>query len=93
VVFIGSLLILYNFFVWSSLNNSRDIVKYNYLISKPNNTSFLITISYPYNYFTSFLIHHQHDMKSQINMCIFMFILTEIKFDIEINNDELFIII
>jgi len=32
-------------------------------------------------------------MKSQINMCIFMFILTEIKFDIEINNDELFIII
>jgi hypothetical protein len=35
-------------------------------------------------------------MKSQINMCIFMFvifILIEIKFDIHINNDELLIII
>jgi hypothetical protein len=85
-----------NFFVWSSLNNFRDISNCNYLISKPNDTSFLITISYPYNYFISFLIHHQHDMKSQINMCIFMFmifILIEIKFDIDIHNDELLIII
>jgi hypothetical protein len=35
-------------------------------------------------------------MKSQINMCIFMFmifIVIEIKFKIEINNDELLIII
>jgi hypothetical protein len=60
--------------VWSSLDNSRDISKYNYFISKPNYlTSFLITtvypnnyvipfvitISYPYNYFTPFLTH-QH---------------------------------
>jgi hypothetical protein len=32
------------------------------------------------------------DMKMQINMCIFMsimFILIQIKFDIDINNDEL----
>jgi hypothetical protein len=36
------------------------------------------------------------DMKRQINMCLFMsmiFILIEIKFDIDINNDELLIII
>ncbi len=37
-------------FVWSSLDNFRDIFKYNYLLSKPNYlTSFLIGISYPYN--------------------------------------------
>jgi hypothetical protein len=43
-------------FVWSSLDNFRDIFKYNYLTSKPNYlTSFLIRISYPYNYLTSFL--------------------------------------
>jgi hypothetical protein len=54
-------------FVWLSLDNSKNISKYNYL------TSFLITISYPYNYhipsittisyiynyFTPFLTH-QH---------------------------------
>jgi hypothetical protein len=36
------------------------------------------------------------DMERQINMCLFMsmiFILIEIKFDIDINNDELLIII
>jgi hypothetical protein len=36
------------------------------------------------------------DMKRQINMCLFMsmiFILIEIKFDIDINNDELLITI
>jgi hypothetical protein len=35
------------------------------------------------------------DMKRQINMCLFMsmiFILIEIKFDIDINNDELLVI-
>jgi hypothetical protein len=35
------------------------------------------------------------NMKKQINMCFFMFmifILIEIKFDIDINNDELLII-
>jgi hypothetical protein len=35
-------------------------------------------------------------MKRQINMCFFMFmifVLIEIKFDIDINNDELLIII
>jgi hypothetical protein len=36
------------------------------------------------------------DMKRQINMCLFMsviFILIEIKFDVDIYNDELLIII
>jgi hypothetical protein len=54
-------------FVWSSLDNSRDISKYNYFISflittfYPNNylIPFVITISHPYNYFTPFLTH-QH---------------------------------
>jgi hypothetical protein len=42
----GSLLILHNFFVWFSLDNFKDIFKYNYLILKPNYfTSFLIIIS------------------------------------------------
>jgi hypothetical protein len=36
-------------FVGLSLDNSKDISKYNYL------TSFLITISYPYNYHIPFL--------------------------------------
>jgi hypothetical protein len=44
-------------FIWPHLNNSRDISKFNYLISKPNYlTSFLITTSYLYNYLTLFLI-------------------------------------
>ncbi len=44
--FMGSLLILHNFFVWFSLDNFKDIFKYNYLILKPNYfTSFLIIIS------------------------------------------------
>jgi len=36
------------------------------------------------------------DIKRQINMCLFMsmiFILIEVKFDIDINNDELLIVI
>jgi hypothetical protein len=46
------------------------------------------------NYLTSFLIitTHQYDMKRQTNMCLFIsmiIILIQIKFDIDINNDEL----
>jgi hypothetical protein len=44
-------------FIWSSLDNFKNISKYNYLISKPDYvTSFLITTSYPYNYLTPCLI-------------------------------------
>jgi len=40
----------------------------------------------------SFFLLINMDMKKQINMCLFMsmiFILIQIKFDIDINNDEL----
>jgi hypothetical protein len=85
-------------FIWSYLDNSRDISKFNYLISKPNYlTSFLITTSYLYNYLTLFLIPISPlSLPFQIIMCIFismMFILIQNKFDIDIINDELFIII
>jgi hypothetical protein len=55
--FVGFLLILHNLSYGHHLNNSKDISKYNFLISKPNYlTSFIITIFYPYNYLTPFLI-------------------------------------
>jgi hypothetical protein len=63
---------------------------YNYLVL------FLITISYPYTYFILFLTHQHGYQKKHISICLFMsmiFILIEIKFDIDINNDELLIII
>jgi len=76
-------------FIWSSLNNSKDISKYNYF------TSFLITtclynyfIFFPNNYIYFFLTH-QHGYKRKISMSLFMsmiFILIELKFDIDINN-------
>jgi hypothetical protein len=79
-------------FIWSYLNHSRDISKFKYLISKPNYlTSFLITTSNLYNYLTLFLITTSYNyFTSFISM---MFILIQNKFDIDINNDELFIII
>jgi hypothetical protein len=53
-------------FVWSSLDNFKDIFKYNYLVFKPNYlTSFLITIFYFYNYFISFSVHqHEYEKKN-----------------------------
>jgi hypothetical protein len=60
---------------------------------------FLINKSYPYTHFIPFLIllysfslPTNMDMKRQINMCFFksmIFILIQIKFDIDINNDKL----
>jgi hypothetical protein len=91
--------------IYGTLDNSKDIFKYNYLVSKPNYltfllitifylynyfTSFLITISYSYNYFTPFLTH-QHGYEKTIMSMIFTLI--ETKFDIDINNDELLIIV
>jgi hypothetical protein len=67
------------------LHNPSYNSKNNYLIFKPNIlTSFLISHSF------SLLTNMNMDMKRQINMCIFtfiIFILIQIKFDIGINND------
>jgi hypothetical protein len=58
--------------------------------------SFLITIFYIFITISPLSLPTNMDMKRQINMCLFMsmiFILIEIKFDIDINNDELLIVI
>jgi hypothetical protein len=74
----------------SSLNNSKD----NYFIFKVNYlTSFLITISYPYNYLILFSLPTNMDMNMKDKLtCAFscpLFILIQISFDIDINTDEL----
>jgi uncharacterized membrane protein len=79
-------------------DNSKD----NYLISKFNYLIFnLITISFFTNFCNNFFflviisflfLTHQHYMEKQINMCLFIsvkFLLIEIKFEVDINNDEL----
>jgi len=58
----------------------------NYLTFPLVRTSIFITTS------SFFLSIHQHGYERQINMCLFMsmiFILIYIRFDIDINNDEL----
>ncbi len=65
-----------------SLDISKGNFKDNYIISKPN-------YLHPYNYFS---LPTNMDMKRKINVCFFMsmiFILIQIKFEIDINNDEL----
>jgi hypothetical protein len=81
-------------FIWSYLENSRDMSKFNYLISKPISlTSFLITTSYRYKYLTLFLLTISYPHNYFTSFISMMFILIQNKFDIDINNDELFILI
>jgi len=70
------------------LNNFRIIFKYNYFIIFVINIFYFIIIS-----LLSLLTNM--DMKRQINIFLMfiIFILIEIRFDIDINNDELLIII